>query len=183
MDAGPMRHFPLPITLGRESPRQRTSMQPSIQLCHAPCPALHLPLQCPPLHCTAIWKGVVAPARAWLLHNSGRTRATAAVGAGTPSWPSGPYGRRCALEAVCGQLFERPLLSEALHQRTADVVAPLQPHVLRWTCGLGAWALDAPDAAFIANLSAVWIPSAVCMPLPRRGDAHACTGCCLAPGG
>ena len=63
MDAGPMRHFPLPITLGRESPRQRTSMQPSIQLCHAPCPALHLPL--PSVHpCTVPRSG-----KAWLLRH------------------------------------------------------------------------------------------------------------------
>eukprot|EP00892_Ulva_mutabilis_P006128 jgi/Ulvmu1/3888/UM018_0109.1 len=59
-----------------------------------------------------------------------------------------------ALDVVFGALWRHPLLSKARSVQVAALTPQLQPYVLKWSCGLGAWAMHASDAAFISNLSA-----------------------------
>ena len=78
--------------------------------------------------------------------------------------------RLAALDAVCGALWRRPLLTAERCQQLAALEAPLQPHVMHWTAGLGGWALLPEDAAFMIHLSAVRSSSAAsraALPLAR----------------
>lgn len=79
-----------------------------------------------------------------------------------------------------GELWRHTLLS-AKRWREAGALEPrLQPHVQRWTAGLGAWALKPADAAFMINLSVV--RPAPCHRLTDyRGPllaADRCSSCC-----
>lgn len=86
------------------------------------------------------------------------------TGAGFLGGPTPPSDaklqRLAALDAVCGALWRRPLLTAEQCRQLAALEAPLQPHVMHWTAGLGGWALLPEDAAFMIHLSAVSSSSA-----------------------